>query len=112
MKVLVLNCGSSSLKYQLIDMDNRSVLAKGNYERIGEDEAFLTHKVGGEKLVINKGVKTHDEALGEIISCLLSPQFSTISSLEEIGGVGHRIVHGGEIFDKSALINEDVRKYC
>ena len=108
MKILVLNCGSSSLKYQLIDMETVNVLAKGNYERIGEDEAFLTHKVGGEKLVINKGVKTHDQALNEIISCLLSPQFSTISSLDEISGVGHRIVHGGEIFKGSVLIDDKV----
>ena len=106
MKILVLNCGSSSLKYQLIDMGKNNVLAKGNYERIGEDEAFLTHKVGSEKLVIKKGVKTHDEALKEIISCLLSPQFNTISSLDEISGVGHRIVHGGEIFKGSVYIDD------
>jgi len=110
MKILVLNCGSSSLKYQLIDMDVSKVLAKGNYERIGEDEAFLTHKVGEEKLVINQGVKNHDEALKQIISCLLSPQFSTISSLDEISGVGHRVAHGGEIFKDSILINDDVIK--
>ena len=108
MKILVLNCGSSSLKYQLIDMETSNVLAKGNYERIGEDEAFLTHKVGGEKVVINRSVKTHDEALKQIIACLLDPQFSTISSLDEIKGVGHRIVHGGEIFKGSVLIDEKV----
>ncbi len=108
MKILVLNCGSSSLKYQLIDMDNKEVLAKGNYERIGEDEAFLTHKVKGEKVVINQGVKDHEAALRKIISCLLDPQFSTISSLDEINGVGHRIVHGGEIFKASALITDKV----
>ena len=108
MKILVLNCGSSSLKYQLIDMETSNVLAKGNYERIGEDEAFLTHKVGGEKVVINRGVKTHDQALKQIIACLLDPQFSTISSLDEIKGVGHRIVHGGEIFKGSVLIDEKV----
>jgi acetate kinase len=114
MKILVLNCGSSSLKYQLIDMETVSVLAKGNYERIGEAEAFLTHKVGGEKVVINQGVKTHDEALKQIISCLLDPQFSTISSLDEIFGVGHRVAHGGEIFKDATLIDnkviEDIEK--
>jgi len=111
MKILVLNCGSSSLKYQLIDMENTKVLAKGNYERIGEDEAFLTHKVGGEKVVINQGVKTHDEALKQIISCLLDPQFNTISSLDEISGIGHRVAHGGEIFKNSILIDDDVIRH-
>ena len=108
MKILVLNCGSSSLKYQLIDMENVKVLAKGNYERIGEDEAFLTHKVNGEKIVINQGVKTHDEALKQIVSCLLDPQFNTISSLDEINGVGHRVAHGGEIFKEAILIDDNV----
>ena len=108
MKILVLNCGSSSLKYQLIDMKESLVLAKGNYERIGEQEAFLTHKVGDKKLTINKGVENHEQALKQIIECLLDKQFSTISSLEEISGVGHRIVHGGEIFKGSVLITDKV----
>ena len=108
MKILVLNTGSSSLKYQLIDMDKKEVLAKGNYERIGETEAFLTHKVNGEKYTLNKGVLAHSEALEIIISELLNPKYNTISSLDEISGVGHRIVHGGEFFSKSALIDEDV----
>ncbi|MBR6034025.1 MAG: acetate kinase [Clostridia bacterium] len=108
MKVLVLNCGSSSLKYQLIDMDKKEVLAKGNYERIGEDEAFLTHKVNGEKYVIKKGVHSHDEALKGIMEQLLSKEYGVIASLNEIGAVGHRIVHGGEIFSGPAKINETV----
>ncbi len=108
MKILVLNCGSSSLKYQLLDMDEKKLLAKGNFERIGEKESFLTHKVGNDKTVIQTPVYTHDEALGVIIKELLNPKYGTISSLDEIDGVGHRIVHGGEIFKGSALINDEV----
>ena len=108
MIILVLNSGSSSLKYQLIDIDKRKVLAKGNYERIGEDEAFLTHKVGNDKKVINKGVKNHDEALKIILETLLSKEFNTIKSLDEIDGIGHRIVHGGEIFKTSCLVSDKV----
>ncbi len=107
MKILVLNSGSSSLKYQLIDMDNKQVLAKGNFERIGESESFLTHKVGEEKFVTNTPVNTHKEALDIIISELLNPKYNTLSSLEQINGVGHRIVHGGEIFKGSTLIDND-----
>ena len=108
MNILVLNCGSSSLKYQLIDMDKKLVLAKGNYERIGENEAFLTHKVNGEKYVIRKGVNSHDEALSIIMEQLLSKDYGVISSLNEIGAVGHRIVHGGEKFNKSVVITDEV----
>ena len=110
MKILVLNCGSSSLKYQLIDMECKEVLAKGNFERIGEKEAFLTHKVGGEKKVIEKTVYTHTEALDVIISELLNPTYNTLSSLDQINGIGHRIVHGGEIFNCSVLIDDETIK--
>ena len=108
MKILVLNSGSSSLKYQLIDMDAKQVLAKGNFERIGEAESFLTHKVGGCKFVINTPVYTHKDALDIIISELLNPKYNTLSSLDQINGVGHRIVHGGEIFKGSVRIDEKV----
>ena len=108
MKILVLNCGSSSLKYQLLDMERHELLAKGNFERIGEKESFLTHKVGKEKTVIATPVYSHDEALKVIISELLNPKYNTISSLSEINGVGHRIVHGGEIFKCSTLIDSQV----
>ena len=108
MKILVVNCGSSSLKYQLIDMKNEGVLAKGNFERIGEEEAFLTHKVGGEKYVIKQSVMNHEEALKIILEQLSHSEYGVIKSLEEIQAVGHRIVHGGELFDKSALIDEEV----
>ena len=107
MKILVVNCGSSSLKYQLIDMEKEEVMAKGNYERIGEN-SFLTHKVNGEKIVIEEKVSNHEEALKIIVEQLLSEKYNTIRSLDEIQAVGHRIVHGGEYFDKSVLVTEDV----
>lgn len=108
MKVLVVNCGSSSLKYQLINMKDESVLAKGNFERIGEKEAFLTHKVNGNAYVIKKPTMNHTEALEVILAQFMNPEYKVIDSLKEIDAVGHRIVHGGEIFDKSVLINNDV----
>lgn len=106
MKILVLNSGSSSLKYQLLDMETKTLLAKGNFERIGEQESFLTHKVGNEKTVINKSVYNHSDALNVIMSELTNPKYNIISSLQEINGVGHRIVHGGEIFKGSTLIDD------
>lgn len=108
MKILVINCGSSSLKYQLIDMSDEHVMAKGNYERIGEQEAFLTHKVNGNATVIKKAAMDHTEALETVLAQFTNPEYKVIESLEEIDAVGHRIVHGGEIFDKSVMIDEDV----
>ena len=78
MKILVVNCGSSSLKYQLINMEDESVLAKGNYERIGEDAAFVTHKVNGNKYVINKGVTNHNEALKIVLEQLLHKDYELL----------------------------------
>ena len=109
MKILVINCGSSSLKYQLIDMQNEHLIAKGTYERIGE-ASFLTHKINGEKYVLDHPVKTHKEALDFSIEQLLNKDYPAISDLAEIGAVGHRIVHGGEYFSDSAVINEEVIK--
>ena len=108
MKILVVNCGSSSLKYQLIDMENEKVLAKGNFERIGEQESFVTHKVNGEKYVIKTPVMNHEEALKIVLAQLVHEDYGVIKSLSEISAVGHRIVHGGELFDKSVLIDDDV----
>ncbi len=108
MKILVVNCGSSSLKYQLINMEDESVLAKGNFERIGEQEAFVTHKVNGEKYVIKSPVMNHEAALKIILEQLVHKDYGVIKELFEIDAVGHRIVHGGEIFDKSVKIDEDV----
>lgn len=108
MKILVLNCGSSSLKYQLIDMEKETVLAKGNCERIGEEESFCTHKVKGEKYVIKEYVKDHEEALKLIIDQLLHKDYGVIDSLKEINAIGHRIVQGAEIFKESTLIDDKV----
>ncbi len=108
MKILVLNCGSSSLKYQLINMENEEVMCKGNFERIGEDESFLTHKIKESKQIIKHKVNSHDEALKIIIDQILNKDYGVINNLKEINAVGHRIVHGGEIFDKSVLIDEKV----
>ena len=108
MKILVVNCGSSSLKYQLINMEDESVLAKGNFERIGEQEAFVTHKVNGEKYVIKSPVMNHEAALKIILEQLVHEDYGVIKELSEIDAVGHRIVHGGEIFDKSVKIDEEV----
>ena len=108
MKILVLNSGSSSLKYQVIDMDTEETLASGYYERIGSDKAFLTHKVNGEKIKLENPVKDHSEALKFVMDQLLSSEYGVIKSLDEIDSIGHRIVHGGEKFNKSVLINEEV----
>ncbi len=110
MKILVINCGSSSLKYQLIDMDEEKLLAKGNFERIGEKEAFVTHKVNGEKYVINHAVDNHEEALKIVLEQLVHEDYGVIKDLSEISAVGHRVVQGGELFDKSVLVDEKVIK--
>ena len=108
MKILVVNCGSSSLKYQLIDMENENVLAKGNYERIGQGSSFLTHKVNGEKHVIENPVENHKQAFELILKQLLKPEYKVIDSLDEINAVGHRVPDGLDIFDKSVIITDEV----
>ena len=108
MKILVLNCGSSSAKYQLIDMENEKVLAKGNYERIGMEGSFVTHKVGEEKFKYDRYAANHEEAISFILSQFTDPDHGVISSLDEITAVGHRAVHGGEKFNKSVLIDDSV----
>jgi acetate kinase len=108
MKILVLNSGSSSLKYQLINMDNEEVLASGKYERIGEDEAFITHKVNGQKIEITHPAPTHEEAIDFTLKQLINPEYKVIDSLEEITAIGHRLVHGGEKINQSTVINDEV----
>ena len=108
MKILVINCGSSSLKYQLIDMSDEHVMAKGNFERIGEEEAFLTHKVNGQAYVIKKPAMNHSEALELVLNQFTNDEYKVIDDLSEINAVGHRIVHGGELFDRSVLVDEEV----
>lgn len=109
MKILVLNCGSSSLKYQLINMENEEVIAKGNYERIGEPEvSFITHKVNGEKYRIEHPAPTHKEALEFIIEQLTNTEYAVVSSLDEISGVGHRVVQGAEKYTDPVIIDDSV----
>ena len=108
MKILVLNCGSSSLKYQLIDMETEEVLASGKYERIGEREAFITHKAQGKKVEIKKPAYDHKEAIEFTLAQLTNPEYKVIDSLDEVEAIGHRVVHGGEIFKESAVIDDKV----
>lgn len=110
MKILVLNCGSSSFKYQLINMEDESVMAKGNYERIGIGESFLTHKVGEEKFKFTHPVQNHSEAIKFVMDQLTDKEHGVISSLDEINAIGHRVVHGGEKFTKSVLVTDEVEK--
>ncbi len=109
MKVLVLNCGSSSLKYQLIDSDTEAVLAKGLCERIGIDGSCISHQpVGGEKVKEEADMPDHTAAVKMVIEKLTDEKAGVISSLEEIGAVGHRVVHGGEDFSEAVVIDEAV----
>ena len=108
MKILVLNSGSSSLKYQLIDMENEKVLAKGNYEKIGAKDSFVTHKVGGEKYTYNREAKNHEEAISFVLDQFTDAEHGVIDSLDDITAVGHRTVHGGEKFNKSVIITDEV----
>ncbi len=110
MKILVVNCGSSSLKYQLIDMETEEVMAKGYFERIGLEGSFLTHKVGGQKYKIEKNIKNHAEGMEIVIEQLLHKDYGVISNLDEIDAIGHRIVHGGSKFTKSVLVDDEVIK--
>lgn len=108
MKILVLNSGSSSLKYQLINMQTEEVIAKGNFERIGQDNSFLTHKVREDKYVIEHAVKNHEEAIKVVLEQLIEADYAVIKDLNEIDAVGHRIVHGGEHFTKSVIVDDNV----
>ena len=108
MKILVLNSGSSSLKYQLIDMENEEVIAKGNYERIGDPKAFVTHKVNGEKYVFENPAPTHKEALEFIIKQLTETEYKVVNSLDEIHAVGHRVVQGAERYADPIIIDDSV----
>ncbi|KYH35897.1 acetate kinase [Clostridium tepidiprofundi DSM 19306] len=108
MKILVINCGSSSLKYQLIDMENEKVLAKGLVERIGIEGSILTQKVNDEKYIIEKPMKDHQVAVELVLGALVDSTHGVISDMSEISAVGHRVVHGGEKYDRSVIIDDDV----
>ena len=108
MKILVLNSGSSSLKYQVIDMDTEEMLVKGNYERIGQGNSFLTHKVNGEKHKFEHPAKDHEQAIKFVLTRLVNPHYGVLENLEELVGIGHRVVHGGEKFAEPVLITDEV----
>lgn len=111
MNILVINCGSSSLKYQLIDSDSEAVLAKGLCERIGIDGSLLTHKPAGkDKAIIETPMPNHTVAIKLVIDALTDVNHGVIKSLDEINAVGHRVVHGGEKFATSVIIDDEVIK--
>lgn len=109
MNVLVINCGSSSLKFQLINSESEQVLAKGLCERIGIDGRLTYQPAGGEKAVSEKAMPTHTEAIQFVIDALTDEKTGVVQSLDEIGAVGHRVVHGGEKFTKSVVITDEVK---
>ncbi len=109
MKILVLNCGSSSIKYRLLDMDNNSIITQGAVEKLGLADSFLRITlVDGSKETIEHTMPEHTAGIEKILSTLVDPKFSTLKSLTEINAVGHRIVHGGEYFNQSILITPEV----
>ena len=112
MKILVLNCGSSSIKYKLYNMDDNSVLAAGGVERIGLDEAFIKVTLpNGEKKKIMHDMPDHKEGVNFVFQCLLDSEIGAIKSLDEIDAVGHRIVQGGDLFEKSVIVDTS-RRYA
>ena len=109
MKILVLNCGSSSIKYKLFDMDSKSVIAQGGIEKIGLPDSFLKLTLpNGEKKILEKNIPEHTVGVEFILNTLTSPEYGAIKSLDEINAVGHRMVHGGEKFSKSVLLTKEV----
>lgn len=108
MKILVLNSGSSSLKYQVIDMETEQMIVKGYFERIGQQNSFLTHKVNGVKRKFEKYVKNHEQALKFIFTRLMHPNYGVIKDLSEFAGIGHRVVQGGEKYSDPVKITDEV----
>ena len=110
MKVLVINCGSSSLKYQLIDMSTEESLAQGLVERIGIEGSVLTQKVEGkDKYIVKEEMKDHKDAIRLVLEALVDENNGVIKSMDEISAVGHRVVHGGEKYKESVVINDEVK---
>ena len=111
MKIFVVNCGSSSIKYQLIDMADESVIAKGLVERIGIEGSVLTHTPAGkDKVRLESSIPNHVDGIKKVLAALVDPNYGVIKSMDEIGAVGHRVVHGGEIFNQSVVITDEVLK--
>ena len=108
MKILVINCGSSSLKYQLIDMDGEKVLCKGLCERIGMESSMITHEANGHKATTPAIFPTHTEAFAEVVKKMTTGEGKCIDDVSEISAIGHRVVHGGEKFKESCLITDEV----
>ena len=110
MKILVLNCGSSSLKYQLINMENETVMAKGLCERIGIENSSFEHKnFDGQKIKKETDMKNHEDAVKIVINNLLDENFGVIKDIKEIDAVGHRVLHGGKYFSEPVLIDQKVK---
>ena len=107
MKVLVINSGSSSLKYQLIDMETESVIAKGNCERIGIDGSKLTHKAKGQEVVVNQDMPNHNVAVALVLKAITDKDTGVIASMDDIDAVGHRVVASGEAFKKPTLVDDE-----
>ncbi len=112
MNILVVNAGSSSLKYQLIDMNTKQAVAKGGCERIGLDGAFLKHKANGQEFIIKKEMPTHSVAIKLVLDTLIAKETGVIEKLADIDAVGHRVVHSGEDFNKSVVITDEVLEIC
>ena len=111
MKILVINCGSSSLKYQLIDMTDESVIAKGLCERIGIEGSKLTHQVPGkDKYIVEQAMPDHKVAIGLVLDALQDAEHGVVKSTDEIAAVGHRVLHAGTKYCESIVVNEDVKK--
>ncbi|WP_315114922.1 acetate kinase [uncultured Clostridium sp.] len=110
MKILIINCGSSSLKYQLIDMTSENALAKGLVERIGIEGSILTQKANDEKYIIEQPMKDHKDAIKLVLGALIDEKHGVIKDMSEISAVGHRVVHGGEKYANSVLIDDEVMK--
>ena len=111
MKILVVNCGSSSLKYQLIDMDNESVIAKGLCERIGIEGSKLTHQPAGkDKFVVENPMPDHTVAIQMVLDALMDATHGVIQNTEEIAVIGHRVLHGGTVYSDSIIVNADVKR--
>lgn len=110
MKILVVNAGSSSLKFQLIDMADESVIAKGNCEKIGLVGSFVKYKAHGKEIIIDGNLKNHKEAIEKVLVLLTDSENGVVKNLNEISAIGHRVLHGGEIYKESVRINDEVMK--
>lgn len=112
MKILVINAGSSSLKYQLIDMETEKAIAKGGCERIGQNGSFLKFKFGGDDVIIERALPDHKAAISLMLEMLVDEKYGAIKSMSEIDAVGHRILHSGGDYNESVLITDEVLKVC